>query len=371
MDIQKIDFLKRRWLPLIAGILFIYIVIGYAADNEQPADDRFRSDTLTVEVAETVLKDYDRSYRATGTLKAKRRAMLRTVVGGPVESVPVDVGDRVEEGDLLMQVREIDYKLALEQTEADLARAQAQVEEANRQRLRMIRLFENGSATEQERDQAVTAHNQALAVRLQAEAARNNALQDLEDSSIRAPYEGVITERLFEPGEYVSAGEAVIEILNLSLLEASLEIPEKYLGLVRKGEVLVEFESAYPPRIANVIAISPKVSSSTRTFTVRVEVENSDMLLSSGQFITVELELQNLMGQISIPSDALVRRDGESYVWKYADGKAQRIRIKDGIQQDGWILVQNGLKAGEQIIISDKNTLNSGYPVRVAEQRIE
>lgn len=370
MKEKTVKYFKFGILPLFGSLFLLYMVSG-GTQNSTGVNSLFRSDTLQVDVAEVALKDFNRSYRATGTLIARRRALLRTIVGGPVEEVPVDVGDRVEKGDLLMQIREIDYKLALEQTEADLARAQAQVEEAERQKVRMERLFENGSATEQERDQAMTAHNEALAIQLQAEAARNNALQDLKDSSIRAPYDGVITEREFEPGEYVSAGEPVIEILNLSLLEASLEIPGKYMGLVEdSSDVLVEFEGAYTPRTGHVVAISPKVSNETRTFRIRVQVRNDDHVLPSGQFISIQMGLRNLSDQVSIPAEALVRRDGGSFVWIYKKGKAQRRRIRDGIQQDGWILVQNGLRQGEQVITEGKNSLNNGYPVQLSE-RIE
>ncbi|MEX0723896.1 MAG: efflux RND transporter periplasmic adaptor subunit [Gracilimonas sp.] len=349
------------------ALLISGLISGCGKDSDATAQNRdnFRSDTVAVQTQEVKIRDFSRSFRATGTLVARQRAMLRTIVGGLISDVPVDVGDRVEEGDLLMQIREIDYELVLEQTEADLARANAQLEQAEREQERTQRLYENGTASEQDLDQAMTAYNEAQAARLQAVAGRNTAQQNLEDASIRAPYNGVITEREFEPREFASSGEAAIEILNLELLEAELEIPEKYLGLVEdSSQVLVEFESGFEPRTGTIVAISPKVGEETRSFRIRVQVRNDDLELPSGQFISTIMELRNVTDQIAIPQNALVRRDGQSFVWVYNEGIAERRPIREGIQEEQWVLIQNGVRQGEKVITEGKNGLNDNYPVR-------
>lgn len=368
-QLQKMKENKILSLFLVTALIVIIVWSLPVEESISQNRENFRSDTLSVETAFVEVRDYSRTFRATGTLSARQRAMLRTTVGGIISDVPVDVGDRVEEGDLLLQIREIDYQLALEQAEADLARADAQREQAEREQDRTRRLYENGTASEQDLDQAITAFNESTAARLQAEASKNRALQNLEDASILAPYDGVVTERLFQPQEFAASGDEAIEILNLELLEANMEIPEKYLGLVEvDSQVLVEFEGDYEPRTGTVVAISPKVSSETRTFRVRVQVRNDDLALPSGQFISSMIDLSNVADQISIPQNALVRRDGNSYVWLFEDGIAKRTEIREGLQESGWVMVQSGLQEGDEIITEGKNGLIDDYPVRRIER---
>lgn len=357
---------NKRFLGVLAVLTIAITVVltGNPDENSVKNEETFRSDTIAVQTAPVEVRDFSRTFRATGTLEARQRALLRTIVGGVISEIAVDVGDRVEEGDLLMQIREIDYELILERAEADLARAEAQLEQAEREQERTRRLYENGTASEQDLDQAITAFNETKAARLQAESAKNTAIQNLEDASIVAPYDGVVTERHFQPREFASSGEAAIEILNLELLEANMEIPEKYLGLVQTGsDVLVEFEADYPARTGKIVAVSPKVSSATRTFRIRVQIRNDDRALPSGQFISSNIDLSNVTNQLSIPLNALVRRDGNSYVWLYNEGQANRTPVREGVQESGWILVHSGVSEGDKVITEGKNGLVEDYPV--------
>lgn len=361
-------FDKRVYIPIGIILIALTLIIGWidrSSSQTYTSNDRFRGDTVRVVVQEVELHDFSQSYRATGTLSAKQRATLRTIVGGPVDNVPVDIGQEVQKDDTLLQIREIDYELALEQAQSDLAQADAEFEQAKRDLQRTRELHKNGTTSEQDLDQAITSFNQAEAARLQAEAARNTAQQNLDDAAIKAPYDGIITERHFEPGEFAPEGEAAVEILNLGLMEANLEIPEKYLGLIQdSSQVVVEFEADYHTRIGNVVAISPKVSSETRTFRIRIQIENKDMTLPSGLFISAHILLNNINDRAAVPEEALQNRDGTTFVWTYENGLAKRTPVEEGISQDGWVLIRNGISKGDHIIIDGTQSLVENYPVK-------
>src|SRR5690554_3612591 len=173
---KSIKMLNLSAIILCAGaVISAGFLTGCSSESKATTTNRdnFRKDTVRVETAKVEVRDFRRNYRATGTLEARQRAMLRTIVGGLISDIPVDVGERVEKGNLLLQIREIDYELALEQKEADLARAEAQLQQAERERDRTERLYDNGTASEQDLDQAITAFNELKAARLQAVSSRN------------------------------------------------------------------------------------------------------------------------------------------------------------------------------------------------------
>jgi membrane fusion protein, multidrug efflux system len=319
-----------------------------------------------VEASEATLKDRQPVVVTTGTLVPRRHAQLRALVDGRVDDVPVDIGTRVRQGQTLLQVRSADYENALRQAEASLARARAGLADRDRERTRMDGLFKEGSATEQARDQAATAYEEAQAGLKEAEAGLAIAKQALEDSTVRAPYEGVITMRNRQRGEYVNKGDIVVEIMDLSVLEAEMEVPEPSAGRITPGlPVALDIRGGSNDLTGKVVAVNPKIDTATRTFKVKVQVENSNLALQAGLFCTAHFTLPVEHGRIAIPASALDKDEGHATVWVIADGKVrQRPVVVDGAQ-DGFIFVEEGLKAGERVVSGGGGGLFDGAPVDV------
>jgi RND family efflux transporter MFP subunit len=286
------------------------------------------------------------------------------LVPGEVESLPVDIGSIVRRGDLLFSVRQADYALALQRAEADLAEAEVGVTAALRELRRLENLFSEGSATDQMRDQAATEHDRALAAKEQGLAARAQALQALEDCTVRAPYGGVVTHRYIEPGEYVSAGDPVLELMDLSLLNAELELPERYAGAIPIGsEVSLTFEYRDDAVMGSVARVNPKVDTETRTFVVEVTVDNGEGLLQAGLFCSATFPLPVQRDRIAVPRDALQRDEGRTTVWVVEQGRVSSREIVEGEGLDGWVLVRSGLEEGEIVVIEGSGGLVEGGAV--------
>jgi RND family efflux transporter MFP subunit len=337
-----------------------------------------------VSVAEIGKRDFDRSVRFTGTLQPENHAGLRALVEGTIEKFPLEVGDRVEKGQLLFQVRLVDYELRVRQArsairvaEATERTSQVSVEDAKREKLRMENLYEEGSATEQMQDRARTEYDRALALLEQAKAtviqARvglDTALQALEDCTVTAPYAGHVTGKYREQGEYVRRGEVIVEIMDLSTLEAEVELPERYFEGVSPGApVPIEVGSVAMQVEGEVVAVNPKIDPKTRTFLIKVRVDNQEGRLKAGLFCSGLLSLPAVQGGIAVPSAAVLNDEGRSYVWVAKSGMVKRRVVQIGVSDGGFVQVTDGLETGEKVVVEGTGGLMDGTLVEVAPKQ--
>lgn len=362
--------MKQLFTLLIAG-LFLGQLSGCSGDtsaqNGSQKTGEFRQDTAEVSIETVSSRSFNRSLRTTGTLEPKQQAVLNTLVGGQIAEIYVDISDQVQQGDPLLKIRQVDYQEALEQAKANLSSARVQLEDAQREMERTRNLVEAGSGTQQALDQAQTKYNQAQAAVQQAQAAFNVAQQDMEDTIIRAPYDGVITQRNFEPKEFAAPGEPAFEIQDLSVLDAELEIPESYLGAVTpEAQVEISFKGQFSSKPAEIVAINPKVNRDTRTFTVKVRVDNKNLVLPSGVFAVARFDLQEVQDVPAVPREAVQKNQGRTFVWLVKDNKAYQQEITEGASNENWVMVEQGLTAGDQVAVEGVGVLIDGYPVKAS-----
>jgi len=354
------------------GALLVILVIWAAAcrqaqkaDETPPVAEALGPRAVTG--AEVVLADFRPLIQATGTLVPERQADVRALVDGRIEKLPVDIGTRVQKGRLLFEVRTVEYRNTLQEAEANVARATALLADATRETQRMQGLFAEGSATEQMRDRAIAAHEQAEAGLRQAEAARDTARQALDDCTIVSPWDGVVTARYRREGEFVGRGDPMVQVMDLSVLDAEMEIPERYAGAIAEGlEVSMTVRAGNLPVTGRVVAVNPKVETASRTFRVKVEVDNRDGRLQAGLFVSAVFRLPVQAAQPSVPAAALSRDEGRSRVWIVREGKAFPAEVVEGVVQDGRVQIVQGLAAGEVVIVEGAGGLVEGNPVTVS-----
>jgi RND family efflux transporter MFP subunit len=334
-----------------------------------------------VSVAEVGRRDFDRSVRFTGTLQPENHAGLRALVEGTIDKFPVEIGDRVEKGQILFQVRLVDYELRVRQArsairvaEATRQTSQVGVGDAKREKLRMENLYKEGSATEQMQDRARTAYDSAVALLEQARAtvvqARvglDTARQALDDCTVTAPYAGFVTGKFREQGEYVRRGEVIVEIMDLSSLEAEVALPERYFASVSPGApVPIEVGSVAMQVKGEVVAVNPKIDPQTRTFQIKVRVDNQEGRLKAGLFCSGLLSLPAVQGAVAVPSAAVLNDEGRTFVWSAESGMVKKRVIQIGATADGFVEVTDGLETGEKVVVEGVGGLMDGSPVEVA-----
>lgn len=371
-----------------------------------------------VSVVDVARRNFDHSLSATGSLIPVDAASIRALQPGPLVEVAVDIGDRVRKGHVLFRVRPVEAENAVRSARAQRATAEAnlrdlqawrrpeevdvleaQVErarvEARRLENEMERadvLLERGAISKSQWEQAQTASQSAEAElrvaeeqlhiakagptaeqlevarsRVQeADARLQETLQRLDDTVVEAPYSGIITARFHEVGDFVQRGQEVVEVSDLSHLEAEMKVPERYSRVIRKGlTVEVRIASINKSRDGKVVAVNEAIDRNTRTFLVKVAVDNSDYLIKAGAFCTGSFVLPPIENALAIPTTALRTREGQTYVWVSRDGTAHRADVVSGERSDSWIEIVEGVSGSEQIITEGAGALSEGDAIRI------
>lgn len=406
-------------LPSLLVLLTLIAGCGGGSDGEGQGFTREMAlAKKRVEVAPVSRLTFERGIRSTGSLEPRHRASLRAMVGGPLIAVYVDIGDRVSSGDVLFQTRPIESQLALRSADAALKTARAalsdllawqRTEEIQMQRAEVVRaraeyerlakdsqravsVFERGAISESELQAARTAAESAKAMlevaeeRLlvaesgpteeqieiarsrveETEAAVAMARQNLKDTRVRAPYAGVITRRHLKVGDYVNRGEPVLDLADISYLEAETRIPERYAQQVELAiPALITIESLGIEREGAVIAVSGAIDQANRTFLVKVGIDNSDYSLKAGMFCTCDFQLPPLDGVLAVPHVAVQHREGNSFVWIESSGRVRRVDVTLGTRNNGFVQVLNGLAGDERVVVVGAGALSEDDEIEV------
>lgn len=405
-------------------VLFSLLVLGVSCGGEGEANNSSSKEAaLTakeIEVAAVSSRTFQRTVYSTGSLIPRETAEIRALVDGPLVRVPVDIGASVSRGQLLFQTRPIDSEIALQQAEARLATAQsdldnlrawqreeeiqmaeaelasarAELERLEKEFDRATELLERGATSQAAWEEARTVRDTAEAQfkvareRLQvakagptseeiqvainrvkeAEASLRAAQQQLQDTSVTAPYAGSITRKHRRAGDYVREGDPVVDIADLSTLEAEMRIPEGYSSLFRPGlPVTLQVESVSSERDGEIVAVNAAIDTETRTFLIKVAVDNPDLRIKAGAFCTGVFELPSASNVLSVPLTALHTREGEPFVWVVDEGRARRVFVATGERNEEFVQISRGLEGNELVVVEGAGALSEGDEVQIIE----
>ncbi|MEP6946248.1 MAG: efflux RND transporter periplasmic adaptor subunit [Acidobacteriota bacterium] len=213
--------------------------------------------------------------------------------------------------------------------------------------------------------QVAAARAGVVSAQTQVDAAR----KAVADTSIYAPISGYISDRVADPGEYISPSAPnakIATIVRTSTLRMRIEVPEAAIGKVSMGQSISLQTTAYPDRsfAGTVARILPNVNVTARTLTVEAEVANGDGLLKPGQFATVRITQSKPENAVMVPASA-VRADGDiNKVYVVKDGAAREHIVQLGLLENGMIQIKSGVAEGDVVATTNVNTLFDGVLVR-------
>src|SRR6056297_1047868 len=337
---DKIKGLGRRqsgWALLSVGAIILALGLAGTVRAEQ-----------WVEVERAPLVE---RLRLDGLVEAVQQATVSAQTSGTVIELPFDVNDVVDAGQLIARLEDSEQRSRLNQVEADRAEARSMVEDAEQQFERIEDLSDRGVATRAEFDQARNALNAARARLVRAEAAVAEAQEQLDYTTITAPYSGIVTERLVELGESVSPGTPLLSGFSLEALRVVVSIPQQYSQLLRetrRAEV-----SLKDGRVLDTgdMTFFPFADPDTHSFVVRMSLAEPNGTLFPGMLVQVHVPVAEREA-LWIPEDSLVRR-GELRAVYVADAEDQpRLRqVRIGTAEDGRLEVLAGLSEGERVLV--------------------
>jgi len=311
-------------------------------------------------------RNTDSRYRALpGSVRAVDRAPISFDVSGRVVEMTVEIGEPFEAGEVLARLDPSTLRLAVEEQQSAVVEAAAASEEARQDLRRKEHLAERGVETEAALE-AAQARLQAAASRLEAARTRlTRAREDLEDTALRAPYDGTVADRLVEPSERVTAGEPVLEIQSATGgLEATVTVPETLLAAVEIGTEASVTAPALPERMDAVVTEIGTRARASAGFPVTLTILDPPQALLAGMSAEVRLPLRGVHDGIAIPVTALVTGAGQqrSVFVVEGDGIVRRRPVEVIALQDQQIFVE-GLEAGEVVVVRGVNSLEEGQRV--------
>ncbi|SIT14210.1 membrane fusion protein, multidrug efflux system [Roseivivax lentus] len=334
-----------------AGLFGTEILVNQGAAGAQSGRER---PPTRVGVAEPQRATIEDSVSAVGTLMPVRAVALVPEVPGRVAEVPVSSGQSVAAGDLVVQ---LDDRAA----RADLAEAEATLREARLELQRVTELSDSNIAAEARLESTRAAYKRA-------EAALQRANAALEDRRITAPFGGTLGIIDVEPGAFLDGSVPVTRLSDLSVMQVSLSLPERYFQSVTPGLSLTLTTPAYPDEEfeGKVTVRAPEIDLNSRSFDIRAEIDNTDGRLAGGMFANSRIVLSTYEG-LAIPDDAVISEGFASYVYVVSDGTAARTEIEPGNTLGGLIEARSGLNAGDKVVIAGWDRVSDGAPVTIDE----
>jgi len=358
-----------------------------------------------VQVAEVRRDAVKRSVDVVGTLAAVDQVTISSEAEGKVSKILADLGDRVTAGQLLIQLDREKAQYTLDQQQAALARALAQVGAADPEHLPEIEKTPDAQRANADLQQAQQSYDRASelfkrtlisqeafddarttlqAKKAQYESALQNARnlrasiqgseasmklagRQLRDTEIRAPFDGFVERRLVNLGELVKAQMPVMAVVRLDPLKVIAEIPEKMAPWIKGGQAVALKVDAYQDRTfeGKVSRISPGVNTSTRAFPFEALVANPEAVLKPGAFARVHIESGKTDDVLTLPYAALQYRYGVNRVFVVNGDKLAMRELSVGERLGDRIEVTAGVKPGDRVAVTDVDSLTDGQAVAV------
>jgi membrane fusion protein (multidrug efflux system) len=221
-------------------------------------------------------------------------------------------------------------------------------------------LAESRAVSQQEVDQATAAFEARLAT---VELMR----AQLQETTITAPFAGVMGARLVSIGQYVTKGQRLTSLVETDPMKVEFHVPERFLSRLAQGQGIEVRVAAYPNEgfRGTVYFVNPNVEVDTRTVLVKARLPNPDGRLRAGMFANLALILQVRERAVVIPESALLLEGEQASVFVVEDGAAQPRRVIPGLRLAGALEIREGLSPGEMVVIEGTQKLAPGSPVEV------
>ena len=349
----------RRVLPVlvIAGALLLLIPVYFVffkKDAGGPGGPGGFGGGMPPSSVETVVvraRAAPNTFETVGSLRSAEAIMLRPEVAGRVESIHFSDGQRVAAGAPLITLDDALVRAELNEANANLAnskRAYTRAQElAQKQLIARADLDKAQAALGVDQARAASAHTR------------------MDKAQIRAPFGGVIGLRKVSVGDYVAAGQDLVELVRLDPLEIDLRAPEVVMsGLAVGQKVLFGVDAFRDERFtATVVAISPIVELGGRSVALRARFDNPDNRLRPGMSARVRIVLSNSASALVVPEQAIVPMGEQKNVYTVVQGKAKLVPVTLGERQPGTVQVTSGLKDGDVVITSGLQKIGDGAPV--------
>ncbi len=410
--------IKKGWLTFALVIIVIVALIFFFVIRKNPEKRAADAETkeagavgqgkeeapLPVKAVAAIKGELVIRLKSPGEAVTERRVALKAEVAGVIKKLAAAEGLHVRRGDQLVELDDQEYKLRLEREEAGRLKALSSLLLENQfappsqeakspyaEKLRKSRedfqkteaLFNKGLLPKAEFEKAQKEYElvlietgmkkeeiQAASNGLTAaEVAVKMARMDLEKTKIRAPFAGIITGIKVSPEEHIEIGRELFTLVDINEIKVIAKVLESEVGKIRVGrEVDLSF-SAYPEKTfkGKVAAVSPVINPEDKTCAVHIVVANPQEEIKPGMHAEVEIAADVYEDRLLVPQEAVLVRGGRKLVFVVEEGLAKWRYIEAGLENEKYVEVLDGVKAGEKVIVEGHFTLAHDARVSVVD----
>jgi len=378
-----------------------------------------RENILPVQTENVARRTITQVVTATGKIQPEIMVKITPEVNGEIVELPVQEGQKVRRGDILVKIKPEFYIAQRDQAAAGILQAKASLSRLEGEYERIVTLFEKGLVSEAEYDQAKAQYESSKASLAQAEASLNRANEDLLKTTIRSPMDGTVSQLNSELGERVlgssfTQGTDVMTIADLSRMEARVEVSENDVILVSVGDTARIEVDAFPDK--KVIGLVYEIANTASTrglgtqeevtnFEVKIRVLGRELDLRPGMSMTADVETETRTDVLAVPIQSVTTRvpkmepspegeDGQSgqivqasnggrakreesklqeIVFVVDEGKVKAMPVKRGVSDDSYVEITEGVDEGMSVVSGSYRAINrdleDGAKVRVQEPR--
>lgn len=307
----------------------------------------------------------------TGSVQPERRADLRAEVSAVVLQVLRENGEAVRRGDLIVRLDDTSIRDAVASAEA-AARASAQAfEQAERQFQRMKTLRGSGMASVQQLDDAEVRRNNAQSDAEAAKARAASARQQLARTEVRAPFDGIVSDRKVSAGDTAQIGKELVKVIDPSSMRLEGMVPADHIGSVKAGQVVAFRVNGYGNEefVGKVKRVNPAANAATRQVEVLVDFTDKKQPRLAGLYAEGRIETDSATS-LTLPPTAIIRDGDRATAWRLntKDNSLQKVAVTVGERdpRTGNLIVKSGLAEGDKLVRFPTTSLKEGAKVQVA-----
>jgi RND family efflux transporter MFP subunit len=398
--------MTNRNLFLSVALVLAAVAPGCHKSDEKPAKvQAAKPEPIPVRTLAVEQIQVDRRISVTGSLFADETATVTSEVPGRILSLPVDFGSVVTKGQVVAQIDPRELQISVDRTKASLAQAlariglspdqgnerpdsspsvrlaQSQFEDAKSKYDRAATLVKSGDIPEERAIEAEKLYRGREAALQQAkddlrtqlaliqsiQAELRLAEKRLSDATVRAPFDGVVTDRPVSPGQFIKDVNVLMTITKTRPLRLRIEVPEDASGLVRPGTSVSFTTDAAPGQEfqTQITRLDARLNPQSRVLTAEARVNINDARLRPGVFVTVSLISQRNVNVPAVSESAVLRIAGLNKIYVVGNGKASERRVPPGEIRNGKMELPGDIPPGTLVAVSNLGRLSNGADIRV------
>lgn len=409
IDLHTTSFFHSRRFKYLAWCFIVLVLMGgvYMYTHRSQGTGKAKAALPAVAVEQLSRQDMEKRVVLSGETVPKAQVDISPKYAGRIASVAVDLGDAVQAGDVLLTQDTKDVELSILQNSAgsdqavadaveaeaqygaDSTKAQSDYDNALLTYQRYESLFEQGAVAQQDRDDKYRAmmeaksaldslQNQQMgsqpAVVASKEAAAAKAQytvdalqQQAADMNITAPVSGIIGYRAAEAGEWASAGQKLLTIVDNSLLYVDCQVAEQDIGVLRVGMTLpVSIDSLGDSFNGRISYISPAMDAASRSYVVRLVLDGAGTLVRGGMFARTDVTSVQRASTLFVPKEAVGDENGKKYVFLIDEsGKAKKTYVTLGLSNDTSLELTSGVSEGDRVAVTNISRIRDGGAVEI------